>query len=105
MERITPMSENRSPLIIDEKACSGCGKCADACMMKVIEMRDRTDGSKVKVAFVARPDDCMFCEACVINCRQIAIMLNPKAGSTMIKSINEKMLKPKKSRFSFKFRK
>ncbi|HOP30187.1 MAG TPA: 4Fe-4S dicluster domain-containing protein [Spirochaetota bacterium] len=99
------MSENRSPLIIDEKACNGCGKCADACIMHVIEMRERCDNGKGRVAVVVNPDDCMFCEACVINCRQIAIMLNAKAGSSMIKSINEKMLKPKKSRFSFKFRK
>ena len=94
------MTENRSPLLIDEKACNGCGKCADACMMNVIEMRERDNGSKSKVAYVIRPDDCMFCEACVINCRQIAIMLNAKAGSAMIKSINENMLQPKKKKFS-----
>lgn len=95
------MSENRNPLLIDEAACNGCGKCAEVCIMNVIEMRERTDGIKGKVAVVAKPDECMFCEACVIGCRRIAIMLNPKAGSSMIKSINENMLQPKKKRFKF----
>lgn len=95
------MSENRNPLIIDEAACNGCGRCAEVCIMKVIEMRERSDGLKGKVAAVARPDDCMFCEACVIGCRRIAILLNPKAGSSVIRSINENMLRPKKSRFKF----
>lgn len=93
------MSENRNPLFIDEAACNGCGKCAEVCIMNVIEMRDRNDSLNGKVASVANPGECMFCEACVIGCRRIAIMLNPRAGSAIIQSINENMLRPKKSRF------
>ncbi len=95
------MSETIYPLFIDEAACNGCGKCVDACMMNVLELKERTDGAKGKVVFMANPAECMFCEACVIGCRRIAIMLNPRAGSTMIKSINENMLQPKKKRFRF----
>ncbi len=96
------MSEQISPLFIDESACNGCGKCVNACMMNVIELRERTDGVKGKVVTVVRPEDCMFCEACVIGCRRIAILLNPMAGSSMIRSINEEIIQPEKKKFKFR---
>ncbi|HOP64303.1 MAG TPA: 4Fe-4S dicluster domain-containing protein [Spirochaetota bacterium] len=96
------MSEDIMPLIIDEKACNGCGRCVDVCMMNVLELRERSDGTKGRVAAIVRPEECMFCEACVIGCRSTAILLNPRAGSAMIKSINENMLRPKKKWFRSK---
>jgi len=90
------MDKKQSPLIIDESACNGCGRCVEACFMNVLEMVKRNDGSKVKVAAVKRPDECVFCEACVTGCRRIALFINPRAGSCGLKALPGDLLYPLK---------
>ncbi len=79
------MKKSDTPVIIDNQACNGCGRCVDVCSVNVLEMATTDEGLKARVA---RPDDCLFCEACVIDCRQVAIMLNPESKSARIKSIS-----------------
>lgn len=51
--------------VIDTDACLGCGACAEACPMGVIEVED--------VATVVNGDDCVGCEACIGACPAEAI--------------------------------
>jgi ferredoxin len=69
--------------------------------MGVIELRDKSDNNKTKIAVVVKPDSCMYCEACVIDCKSGAISLNPQSGSLNIEKISDLILKKKKNRFSF----
>ena len=95
------MDKNKTPIIIDEKFCNGCGRCVFVCTMGVIEMQDRPDNDKIKIAVAVKPESCMYCEACVIDCKKGAISLNPQSGSLNIEKISELILKKKKSRFKF----
>ena len=51
--------------VINTDDCIGCGACADACPMGVIEVED--------VATVADADSCVGCEACLGACPVEAI--------------------------------
>ncbi len=51
--------------VIDTDACLGCGACADACPMEVIEVED--------VATVTDADSCVGCGTCVDACPAGAI--------------------------------
>lgn len=95
------MDKNKTPIIIDEKFCNGCGRCVFVCTMGVIEMADNPESDKTKIAAAAKPEYCMYCEACVIDCKRGAIRLNPQSGSLNIEKISELILKKKKNRFKF----
>ncbi len=51
--------------IIEADECVGCGACADACPMSVIEVEE--------AATVSDNDACIGCEACVGACPTGAI--------------------------------
>ena len=51
--------------VINTDECVGCGACADACPMDVIEVED--------VATVVNGDACIACGACVDTCPTGAI--------------------------------
>ena len=51
--------------VINTDDCIGCGACADACPMGVIEVKD--------VATVVDADSCVGCEACLGACPVEAI--------------------------------
>jgi NAD-dependent dihydropyrimidine dehydrogenase PreA subunit len=53
--------------------CNGCGKCVDVCPHAVFEMNGRR-------AVLARPQACMECGACRLNCATGAIAVESGVG-------------------------
>ena len=53
-------------VLVDEKACIGCGESVDVCPVSVYEM----EGGK---SVVVSPDECIGCESCVEICPVEAI--------------------------------
>jgi 2-oxoglutarate ferredoxin oxidoreductase subunit delta len=51
---------------IDEKKCTNCGTCIEVCPMGVFEKGEKT-------AKVAKPDECIGCRACEVQCPEEAI--------------------------------
>jgi ferredoxin len=58
---------------LDEKACNGCEMCLDVCPHPVFVRHD----GRVQVG---APDACMECGACVVNCPEDALSVNPGTG-------------------------
>jgi len=56
--------------VIDYKKCTGCFTCVDVCPMQVFEKGEK-DGKKT--AIVAKPDECIGCKACEVQCPVEAI--------------------------------
>lgn len=90
--------KDTKPIIIDEAACNGCGRCIFICSMGVIDISNKDDDASARKAFVAKPEYCMYCEACVIDCRRGAIKLNAEHGSMNIKTISELVLEKKRDK-------
>jgi NAD-dependent dihydropyrimidine dehydrogenase PreA subunit len=51
---------------IDEEKCTNCGTCIDVCPVDVFEKGE-------KKAKVAKPDQCIGCKACEVQCPADAI--------------------------------
>lgn len=56
--------------LVDEPACSGCGKCAEICQFAAIVM--------VRESPLVLPDMCHSCGGCVLVCPEKAISWNEK---------------------------
>lgn len=52
--------------IIDKKKCKGCFTCVEVCPVEVFTKDE-------KKAKVAKPDECIGCRACEVQCPESAI--------------------------------
>jgi len=68
-------------LIYDPKLCNGCAMCVAVCPHAVFEMEGR-------LARLVRPQACMECGACQVNCMTNAIAVESGVGcaSAMIRA-------------------
>ena len=68
-------------LIYNPKLCNGCAMCVAVCPHVVFEMDDR-------LAQLVRPEACMECGACQVNCVTNAIAVESGVGcaSAMIRA-------------------
>jgi ferredoxin len=68
-------------LVYDENFCNGCAKCVEVCPHAAFEM----DG---RLARLVRPQVCMECGACQLNCITGAIRVESGVGcaSAMIQA-------------------
>ncbi|RLD61871.1 MAG: 4Fe-4S ferredoxin, partial [Bacteroidetes bacterium] len=64
---------------VDEEKCNGCGKCAKACPVNVIEMHaeDSFEIKRKKTPLVDK-DICLGCGVCSLNCSMEAIKLTKR---------------------------
>lgn len=53
-----------NPIEIDERVCSGCNRCVDACMSDVFEPNPVKGGPPI----VMYPDECWYGGACLLAC-------------------------------------
>ncbi len=60
-------------LAFDEKLCTCCGMCVNVCPHAVFALNNR-------VVHVVRPDACMECGACQINCPFGAVQVESGVG-------------------------
>jgi NAD-dependent dihydropyrimidine dehydrogenase PreA subunit len=60
-------------LVYTSELCNGCGLCVDVCPHAVFEMEGRK-------AVLARPQACMECGACRLNCVKGAITVESGVG-------------------------
>jgi len=51
------------PPVIDEKRCTGCGQCEDACPIDVLAIDPER-----QVAYARYPDECWHCGSCRQEC-------------------------------------
>ncbi len=60
-------------LTYEPALCTGCGLCVEVCPHGVFTMGDQT-------AELVRPDDCMECGACQVNCAAGALAVESGVG-------------------------
>lgn len=65
--------KNVSTLSFDATKCNGCGTCATVCPHRLLRMQNR-------LVDIVNIDKCMECGACMMNCEQKAITVNPGVG-------------------------
>jgi NAD-dependent dihydropyrimidine dehydrogenase PreA subunit len=53
-------------VIFDMTTCDGCGICAQVCPGDVLTMKD-------KVPVVVYPEECFYCGACLVDCKEFSI--------------------------------
>ena len=58
---------------IDERYCKGCNICIAVCPKNVLERSSALNKKGVAVPLVARPQDCIKCRICEMNCPEFAI--------------------------------
>ena len=68
-------------LVYSPQLCNGCAKCVEVCPHAAFEM----DG---RLAVLVRPQNCMECGACALNCVTGAIAVESGVGcaSAMIRA-------------------
>ena len=63
------MLENKkTAFTVDEDLCIGCGICADACPMKILEIED-------DICIMTDESKCLECGTCIRECPQDAIVI------------------------------
>jgi NAD-dependent dihydropyrimidine dehydrogenase PreA subunit len=74
-----PVHTSNFIAVIDEAACSGCGKCVEACPVEAVGLVTANDPKrpKRKVARLHK-DLCLGCAVCVAACRQKSITLDAR---------------------------
>ena len=60
-------------LALDEALCNGCMMCLKVCPHPVFERRKRA-------VVIRKPDLCIECGACTLNCPEGALSVNPGVG-------------------------
>ena len=60
-------------LVYNAELCNGCAMCVAVCPHAVFSMQDRK-------AHLVKPQDCMECGACQLNCAQGAITVESGVG-------------------------
>jgi NAD-dependent dihydropyrimidine dehydrogenase PreA subunit len=55
-------------IVVNNEKCNGCSTCADTCPVGVYEIKD---GKSV----AAKPDECLVCRACEVQCPESAIQV------------------------------
>jgi NAD-dependent dihydropyrimidine dehydrogenase PreA subunit len=60
-------------LVLQQELCNGCGMCINVCPHGVFELNHKT-------ARLARPQACMECGACQLNCASGAIRVDSGVG-------------------------
>ncbi len=63
---------------IDLSKCKGCSKCAKACPIDAIEIREEGEGKEKKRWAVVDESLCMGCGVCYSACKQGAISMKPR---------------------------
>ena len=53
--------------------CKGCGICIDVCPKNVLEPSERVNEYGLPSPIAARPEDCIKCRLCELNCPDFAI--------------------------------
>jgi NAD-dependent dihydropyrimidine dehydrogenase PreA subunit len=54
--------------VIDSKKCTNCGTCVEICPVQVFKKGDKT-------AEVDKPNECIGCRACEVQCPEDAIVV------------------------------
>jgi Nif-specific ferredoxin III len=58
---------------VDDEKCIGCGRCMKICAHGVLAPREIDEEDSARLyASIARPDDCIGCEACGRTCSKKA---------------------------------
>ncbi|OPZ59441.1 MAG: Ferredoxin-2 [Deltaproteobacteria bacterium ADurb.Bin510] len=64
---------------IDERACSGCGRCVKLCPVAALELSPRPDQpANAQLSARLRPEACLGCGLCARNCPKQAIRLTAR---------------------------
>jgi ferredoxin len=65
--------------VIDEKACTGCGKCVEICPVEALTLVSANDPSRPKRKIARLNEEyCLGCGVCVRNCSKNAISLKSR---------------------------
>ncbi|HEY6004001.1 MAG TPA: ferredoxin III, nif-specific [Anaeromyxobacter sp.] len=66
---------------IDSELCIGCGRCIKICAHDVLAPAEVDEEESAKMfASVARPEDCIGCQACGRTCKKEAFSFEPLAA-------------------------
>ena len=68
------------PPVIEKEKCNGCGWCLDICPTDVFGPSNSGDD----VPTVRYPEECWHCNACVLDCRPLAVVLRIPLHAMML---------------------